>query len=288
LSDYSLHPFEPESPPPDNALQGLSIRFSVGASPQLSCGILAESDRIRSTRACRLTLPPLHTTNLDPELNNPANRIAAPPPTAGLSERDTRIVRVCLIMVAALSVGTLIGVASSPYLVNNHPHVLIGISPLSRHMVLVAPLIGAPMVLLVGGLRSLAFTAASYFLGRSLGEPGLLWLEQRAEKAGRFVRWLEEFFQRWSYLAVFVFPLGVMACIAGIARMRPYGFFAAATAGITVRLSLYVLLADSIREPLMRLLEFIRVYQVPATVVLGIGIGTHQVYRRTRRGGQGA
>ena len=151
-------------------------------------------------------------------------------------------------------------------------------------MILVAPLVGTPMVLLVGGLRSLAFTAVSYFLGRSIGEPGLVWLEQRSENAGRFVRWLERFFQRWSYLAVFIFPLGVMACVAGVARMRPFGFFAA----IAFRLSLYVWLADSMRGPIMRLLEFIRIYQVPATVVLVIGIGTYQVYKRSGRGSQGA
>ena len=57
-------------------------------------------------------------------------------------------------MLGVLTVGTWIGVASSPYLVNNHPVVLIGISPLGRHMVLVAPLVGAPLVLLVGGLRT--------------------------------------------------------------------------------------------------------------------------------------
>jgi membrane protein DedA with SNARE-associated domain len=213
---------------------------------------------------------------------------ATAPPTVELSARDRRIVRACLFALATLTVGTWIGVATSPYLVNNHPLVLIGISPLSRHMILVAPLVGAPMVLLVGGLRSLAFTAVSYFLGRSIGEPGLVWLERRAENAGRFVRWLERFFQRWSYVAVFIFPLGVMACVAGVARMRPFGFFVAATAGITFRLSLYVWLADSIREPIMRLLEFIRIYQVPATVVLVIGIGAYQVYKRRGRGSQRA
>ena len=234
----------------------------------------------------------LDTAEFDSELDDPADRTAKAPPTAPptteLSARDRRIVRVCLLMLAALTVGTWIGVATSPYLVNNHPLVLIGISPLSRHMILVAPLVGAPMVLLVGGLRSLAFTAVAYFLGRSIGEPGLVWLEQRSENAGRFIRWLERFFQRWSYLAVFIFPLGVMACVAGVARMRPVGFFAAATAGIAFRLSLYVWLADSIREPIMRFLEFIRIYQVPATVVLVIGIGTYQVYKRRRRGSQGA
>ena len=79
-----------------------------------------------------------------------------------------------------------------------------------------------------------------------------------------------------------------MGCVAGVARMRPFGFFAAAIAGITFRLSLYVWLADSIRGPIMSLLEFIRVYQVPATVVLVIGVGTYQVYKRRGRGSLGA
>ncbi len=226
----------------------------------------------------------LDTAESDSELNDPGDRAVTARPTAELSARDRGIVRACLYMLATLTVGTWIGVATSPYLVNNHPLVLIGISPLSRHMILVAPLVGAPMVLLVGGLRSLAFTAVSFFLGRSIGEPGLVWLEQRSKNAGLFVRWLERFFERWSYLAVFIFPLGVMACVAGVARMRPFGFFAAATAGIMFRLSLYVWLADSIRGPIMRLLEFIRIYQVPATVVLVIGIGTYQVYKRRGRG----
>ncbi|MFP6655537.1 MAG: hypothetical protein VCB25_07900 [Myxococcota bacterium] len=216
-------------------------------------------------------------------MDDSAGGSGAAPSTLGLSSRDRKIVRVCLMILAALTVGTWIGIASLPYLVSNHPLVLIGISPLSRHMILVAPLVGAPMVLLVGGLRTLAFTAVSYFLGRSLGEPGLVWLERRAEKAGRFIRWLERFFQRWSYLAIFVFPLGAMACVAGVSRMHPYGFFTAATAGIAFRLSLYVWLADSIREPIMRLLEFIDAYQFPATVVLVIGIGVYQVYKRRRR-----
>jgi membrane protein DedA with SNARE-associated domain len=230
----------------------------------------------------------LDTAEFDSELSDPATRTATAPPTAELSARDRKIVRACLLTLATLTVGTWIGVATSPYLVNNHPLVLIGISPLSRHMILVAPLVGAPMVLLVGGLRSLAFTVVSYILGRSIGEPGLVWLEERSANAGRFVRWLERFFQRWSYFAVFVFPLGVMGCVAGVARMRPFGFFAAAIAGITFRLSVYVWLADSIRGPIMSLLEFIRIYQVPATVVLVIGVGTYQVYKRRGRGSLGA
>ena len=206
--------------------------------------------------------------------------------TAARSPRDRRIVRGCLVVLGALSVGTWIGVGSSPYLVNNYPLVLVGISPISRHIILVAPIVSLPMLFLVGGLRSLTFTTFSYFLGRSLGEPGLVWLEQKAERAGRFVRWLEGFFLRWSYLAVFVFPLGVMACIAGVARMRPGGFFLAATLGLALRMTLYILLADAIRGPIMILLDWLRTNQFAATVAVAGSIAGYQIYKYRRRSRQ--
>jgi membrane protein DedA with SNARE-associated domain len=190
-----------------------------------------------------------------------------------------------LFVLGALSVGTWIGVASSPYLAVNYPLALIAISPLGRHIVLVAPIVGSGWLLLIGGARSLTFTAFSYQLGRTLGEPGLVWLDQRAAKAARFVRWLERFFERWSYLAVFIFPLGVMAAIAGVARMRPLGFFACASLGIAFRLSLYIWLASSIREPIMALLEFVRAHQLPATAVCVLGVSSYQYIKWRRRRG---
>ena len=196
-----------------------------------------------------------------------------------------RIVRGCLFVLGALSVGTWIGVASSPYLAIHYPLTLVGISPLGRHIVLVAPVVDAGWLLLVGGTRFLIFTAFSYQLGRSLGEPGLVWLDQRAEKAARFVRWLERFFKRWSYFAVLIFPLGAMACIAGVARMPPVGFFICAICGIAFRVSVYIWVADSIREPIMVVLEFIRAHQVSATAACVVGVSSYQIFRWRRRQG---
>lgn len=204
-------------------------------------------------------------------------------PTAGLSPRDRMIVRGCLAALGALSVGTWIGVGSSPYLVNNYPLLLVGISPISRHFILVASLVATPLLLLVGGLRSLAFTTFSYFLGRSLGEPGLVWLEQRSKRAGRFIRWLERFFLRWSYFAVFVFPLGAMAFVAGVARMRPLGFFAVAIPGIAFRLTLYVLLGESMREPILNFLAFLRTHQLPLTIACALSMAMYQLYKHKWR-----
>jgi membrane protein DedA with SNARE-associated domain len=167
--------------------------------------------------------------------------------------------------------------------VNNFPFVLVGISPLSRHIILVAPLVDPLLLLIVGGTRTLAFTTLSFWLGRTLGESALTWLDQRSKGASRIVRMMERFFRRWSYFAVFLLPLGAMACIAGVARMRPTGFFAVAIPGILFRLSLYAWFGESLREPILSLLGFIRIYQAEATVFLILGIGSYQLFKRRVR-----
>lgn len=205
------------------------------------------------------------------------------PPIEERSPRDRKIIRVCLAAMGALAVGSWIGVATWPYLVNNYPLLLVAISPRSRHIVLVTPLVAAPLLLFVACLRKLTFTALSFLLGRSLGEPGLVWLEERSKGFGRFVRWMERFFLRWSYLAVFVFPSGAMAFIAGVARMRPLGFFAAAISGTTFRLGLYVLLGDSLRDPIMNLLALVRAHQVPVTIAFALSMAMYQLYKHKWR-----
>lgn len=235
-----------------------------------------------SPRGERITLAVYGDTDLNMDERTSSSADTGTP-TVGLNPRDRKIVRLCLAVMGALAVGSWIGVASSPYLVNNYPLLLVAISARSRHIILVTPLVAAPMLLLVACLRNLVFTALSFFLGRSLGEPGLVWLEQRSKGFGRFVRWLERFFLRWSYLAVFVFPFGTMAFVAGVARMRPLRFFAVAIPGITFRLSLYILLGDSMRGPIMNFLELVRAHQVSVTIAVVLSMAMYQLYKHKWR-----
>jgi membrane protein DedA with SNARE-associated domain len=200
-----------------------------------------------------------------------------------LSPHEQRLLRACLITLGILIVGTQIGVATSPYLVNNYPLLLVGISPLSRHVILVTPIVSPWWLLLTAGLRTFTFSILAFMVGRILGETALVWLENRSEGVGRFVRMLERFFERWSYLAVFFFPLGAMACIAGVGGMRPVGFLLCAVPGIAFRLGIYIWFADSLREPIKALLELIRSYQGPATGVLIFGIAAYQLFKWRRR-----
>jgi membrane protein DedA with SNARE-associated domain len=197
-----------------------------------------------------------------------------------LTPEQSRVVKVCLSMIGVLTVAAWTGLAFSPYLMSNYPLALIGMSPASRHMVLVAPIVGPWLVLTVGGARMLLFTAIAFFLGRSIGEPGLIWLDQNSVKISRFVRWLQGVFQRWSYVAIFIYPVGAMASIAGAARMSVAPFFLCAVAGILFRLTVLVLLANSIREPLLEFIDLVRAYQWPATAVCLAVVVVYQLWKR--------
>ena len=64
---------------------------------------------------------------------------ALAPAHSGPSPEERRIVALCLSILGVLSSGAMLGVAFSLYLVNHYPLLLIALSPLGRHLVLVAP-----------------------------------------------------------------------------------------------------------------------------------------------------
>ena len=68
----------------------------------------------------------------------PSQRSVEIPP---LGSEQQRIVRLSLTVLAVLGSGSMLGVAFSLYLVNHYPLLLIGLSPLGRHLFLVAPIV---------------------------------------------------------------------------------------------------------------------------------------------------
>lgn len=206
----------------------------------------------------------------------------APDYAATLSAEDRRIVRICLTALAVLGTGSLIGVAFSLYLVEEAPLLLIGISPLGRHFVLVAPKVDPLAYLAVGILRRLAFYLPCYFLGRSLGPVALVWLEARARRFAAWVRFTERIFARGGYLVILLGAGPTTSTLAGISRMRLPVFILLATLSLSFRLMLMYELADVFREPLERLLAWIEQYRLPGTIALIAAIATWQLFKRRR------
>jgi len=207
------------------------------------------------------------------------------PSGAALSPEALRRVRRALTVLGVLSTGSMAGVAFSLYLVNHLPLLLIALSPLGRHLVLVAPIVDPIAFVLVSVGRRLLFYDASYALGNALGASGLVWIEQRAAYFARFVRWLERMFGRAPRLVVLVMSGPTISALAGISGMRKPVFLGLACTSLLVRMLMILGLAELVREPIEILLAWIDAYWKPGTALMVAGVLAFQWLRirRARR-----
>ena len=83
-----------------------------------------------------------------------------PEMVAQLSSIDRALVLRCVSVMGVLGAASMIGVGSSLYLLNHHPLVLIALSPLGRHLLLVAPAVDPLAFIAVAVSRRLVFYLA--------------------------------------------------------------------------------------------------------------------------------
>ncbi len=207
------------------------------------------------------------------------------PPQAGsgLSAEERALTRRCLSVLGVLSTGTLIGVVFSLYLVGHSPLLLIAISPIWRHLIVVAPTVHPVAFVLVAVSRRMAFAIACFYLGRALGPTAIDWLEARAPRAARFYRWLDRGFKRASHLVVFLMPGPGVSALAGSAGMRAPAFGLLIALGLSLRMLIVVALGEYFREPIEVLLGLINDYWIPGTILLVLAVALY----RWRSGGFG-
>jgi len=197
-----------------------------------------------------------------------------------LDSKRRRIVRLCVATLAILSSVSLVGVALSLYLVNHHPLLLVALSPLGRHLLLVAPTVDPFAFVAVVVLRRMLFYVASFHLGRALGPAGIVWIETRAARFGRFVRWLVQIFARASHLIVFFFAGPTLSAIAGASGMRPRVFAALAAPGLVLRAVVVIGIAASVRGYIESALAWIDARWIPGTIAM---VAIVAIYRWRRR-----
>ena len=199
---------------------------------------------------------------------------------AGVGPEERRIVRRCLTALGVLGAGSMIGVGFSLYLVNHYPLLLIALSPLGRHLILVAPIVDPVAFVVVAVVRRMLFYLASFYLGRAMGPKGIVWLEARAARFARFVRWLERLFSRASRAVVLLMAGPTVSVLAGISGMRTGVFIALAVPSVVARTLLVLGFAEWLREPIQALLALIDEYWLQGTAVLLIGVAVYQWRQR--------
>ncbi len=192
-------------------------------------------------------------------------------------------VRRCLLVLGVLSAGNIVGVMSSLYLAVHYPLVLVAISPLGRHLLLVAPSVDPMAFVIVAVLRRTVFATACFFLGRGLGPTAVMWLGARAPRTRRVYRWLEQFFARASTIAILVFPGPAMSAVAGSAGMRTARFVPLVMSGLVLRMLLVLELGEWFQRPIGQLMALIEQYWIGGTVLLVICVVLYQWQRAVPR-----
>lgn len=209
----------------------------------------------------------------------------APEHAAKLSAKDRRIVRFSLIVMGVLGAGSLCGVAFSLYLLEHAPLLLIALSPLGRHFVLVAPQVDIVPFLAIGIGRRLAFYGACYFLGRSLGPVGLVWLEERARGFARWVRWVERWFNKAAHVVIVLMAGPTTSTLAGISKMSLPIFLGLASVSLFFRLIVMYEFAEVFREPIEEFLAVLEDYQLPGTILIIGALVAWQLFKQKREPG---
>jgi membrane protein DedA with SNARE-associated domain len=219
----------------------------------------------------------------DTAVHRPAPDGSQPELDTSISPEQWKIARRCLSVLGVLGVGSMIGSWwLFPYLVTHYPLLLIALSPLGRHLVLVAPQVDVLLLVVVTLLRRVAFYVPSFYLGRSLGDAGFKWIEARAGSFAGYVRWVERMFARFRYPVIVVAAGGMVSMLAGISGMRLPLFLALALPGLIVRILVVILFADYYREPIEWILALISEYWLPATIAMVFGATLYQWIKQQR------
>lgn len=207
-------------------------------------------------------------------------QVSAITPLAGVPPRARHAV---FALIAFVALSNAIGTALSPYLVVEHPLLLVAISPEGRHVVLAAPSVPAALLVVVGALRRLLGIVAGFGLGMLYGEAAVRWAEQRAPRFSRFILFLERMFERFGLYLLFVVPLPSIAVLAGAARTRWLWVVLAGGAGQLVWMALTVQFGEAVAGWTRPILAFLSRHVVESTLVAAALVGLQQLVAYQKR-----
>lgn len=194
--------------------------------------------------------------------------------------------RVLLIAAGVLTLVTSLGVAFSPALATHAPLSLIAVSPLYRHMVLIAPSVAFWPFLLVALPARMLGSVLGYLFGAGYGEQSIAWLQQRSPRSGRFVRVLERWFVRAAPLLLFAWPGPLFCALAGAGGMPAWRFGVLATLGQLLQVVVAYRLGEQLAPWLAPVLAFFGDYTVSTTVVCVLLVLLYHWWRRPRANGE--
>ncbi len=182
--------------------------------------------------------------------------------------------------------GRVLGAAISPLLFAHAPAVLIALSPFLVNLVMVAPIVGAPVYFPLALAITTMQATIGFLFGSTFGPRALAWLVAKTPVSEARANFFLDLVRKASAFAIFAIPgpiLGVIAGVAGIRRRTFYILVAPAQA-------IWVAAAYFVGEALLEWIEVVRTFitshAFELTCLTVFAFGTRWVVARIRGGSE--
>jgi membrane protein DedA with SNARE-associated domain len=205
-------------------------------------------------------------------------------PRPRLPRPSRRVMTILSIPLIAAVVGSYVGDALAPDLVNSNPLLLLILNPRNRNLLLITNQLDPMTYYIVGTLRLLATDPLWFLIGIWYGESAIRWAERRTRTFGETLRWMERGFSKAAYPLVLIAPNNWICLFAGAAGMGVAVFVVLNVVGTVARLWLIREAGEVFESPIDSLLSFISDYRGPL-LVISITLVVLTVYFEMRKGG---
>jgi len=205
------------------------------------------------------------------------------PTTAPLANASAGVRRA---IVAFAGVSVAAGVASTallPYLLVEHPIVLLILAADGRNVMLTAPQLDVVTMLAVGAPRRALGMLSTYWIGALYGRAMLGWTERKVPRLAPFLQFLERMFLRFGTPLLVLFPTYTLAALAGITRTRFRAFVIPMCVGQVIYIATAYYLGASVSAWTDKLVAFISGHLWESTAVCVALVLAQQLAARRRR-----
>ncbi len=209
-----------------------------------------------------------------PEVALPTHR----PPNKGL-------LTLALIPIVGILVGGNIALLGfKPLLIKDHPLLLLLVSPSRTFMVLVQARLDAVSYYAVVIVRSLLADPSYYFLGYWFGVKAIGYIKKYTPELGEIATKLEQWFPRFGWLLVLLYPHPLVMVMAGASTMSFFTFITLDFAGVMIGAYLVREFGWLVQGLVDWITRFNAKYWIPLTGVFLL-YGAYMIFSARRRGG---
>ena len=162
--------------------------------------------------------------------------------------------------VALAVVGTVADVLG-PKLITERPLLQMFLNPKNRYYLLAAPQVDAVPFFVVGFIRLVLTDPLMFILGRQYGDAAIKWAEEKLGDEGGMIRTVERWFGKVAWLVILIAPSAYWNVLAGASGMKVRLYVVLNLIGTVGRLVLFWVAAETFKDELMDVLDFIQRYQ---------------------------